>query len=62
MMMDIVYHPPMIHFLQLAKQAACVYIPGYEMYIQQALLQIKSWFNPSDEQLNMIEQMMEAYY
>ncbi len=43
--MDIVYQPIHTSFLKIAAQANCICIPGYEMYINQALLQIQRWFD-----------------
>jgi 3-dehydroquinate dehydratase / shikimate dehydrogenase len=60
--MDIVYHPINTPFLQYAKQSHCIIIPGYEMYIQQALLQIAYWFNPDPKQMKKIEEKMQQYF
>lgn len=60
--MDIVYQPIHTPFLKLAKQAGCICIPGYEMYIEQALLQIQHWFAPTNAQRNQIHQMMEMHF
>lgn len=60
--MDIVYQPIDTILLKIAREAQCLCIPGYEMYIHQALLQIKRWYNPNDEQLLVIEEMMEKYF
>ncbi|MBV8802202.1 MAG: type I 3-dehydroquinate dehydratase [Gammaproteobacteria bacterium] len=60
--MDIVYQPIETTFLKLAKQANAVYIFGYEMYIHQALLQIKQWFKPTDQQLHDIKNKMKQFF
>lgn len=60
--MDIVYHPVETTFLSSAKAAGCVCIPGFHMYIGQALLQIQHWFQPSDSLLQEIKKMMLRYF
>lgn len=49
--MDIVYNPVDTPFLQLAAAASCICVPGYEMYVEQALLQLKHWFNSQPDEL-----------
>lgn len=56
--MDIVYNPVNTPFLQLAKAAGCVCIPGYEMYVEQALLQLECWFGLSKDDLTEIRSQM----
>lgn len=60
--MDIVYNPIHTPFLQAAKQAHCTCILGYEMFINQALLQIIRWTHPSAEQLIDIKQRMQYFF
>jgi len=60
--MDIVYMPVKTPFLSLAQSADCFCIPGYKMYIYQALGQIKHWFQPADLQLAEIKSKMEQYF
>jgi 3-dehydroquinate dehydratase/shikimate dehydrogenase len=60
--MDIVYQPIETAFLKIARQANCICIPGYEMYIRQALLQIKHWFRADDEKLSAIKTMMQQFF
>lgn len=60
--MDIVYRPLETTFLQIAKAAGCVCIPGYEMYINQALLQLQYWFLANDEMLKKIRTLMRSYF
>lgn len=60
--MDIVYQPIRTSFLQIAQQANCVCVFGYEMFIYQALLQVKRWFNPTAKQLGEIKESMTCYF
>jgi 3-dehydroquinate dehydratase/shikimate dehydrogenase len=60
--MDIVYQPIQTLFLQIAKDANCTCIPGYEMYIRQALLQITHWFKPDNKQLIMLQNKMRHFF
>lgn len=60
--MDINYQPIHTHFLSIAKNAGCKILPGYEMYIHQAILQIQKWFQPSDEKAHEIENFMRSYF
>ena len=60
--MDSVYQPIHTLFLQIAKRANSICIPGYEMYINQALLQIQTWFDPSKKQLDDIKNNMREYF
>lgn len=60
--MDIVYQPQQTLFLQIAKNAKCVNVLGYNMYINQALLQIKRWFQPTANQLLAIKENMQQYF
>jgi 3-dehydroquinate dehydratase/shikimate dehydrogenase len=53
--MDIVYNPIHTPFLQLAKRANCTCIFGYEMFINQAILQLIRWYNPNTQQLHDIK-------
>ncbi len=60
--MDIVYQPVETVFLKIARSAGCHCIPGYQMYIQQALLQIQRWFEPNEDQLLTIKAKMEDFF
>lgn len=60
--MDIVYQPIETMFLRIAKAAGCVCIPGFQMYINQALLQIQHWFQPQDAELQEIRVLMENFF
>lgn len=60
--MDIVYQPIETDFLKQAKKAKCKTIPGYEMYVNQALLQIQSWFEPNNIKIEEIKIMMINYF
>lgn len=60
--MDIVYQPVITGFLRIAKSANCICIPGYEMFIHQALLQIKKWFNVNNAELEKIKSQMYRYF
>jgi 3-dehydroquinate dehydratase/shikimate dehydrogenase len=60
--MDIVYSPIHTPFLQLAKFANCTCIFGYEMFINQAILQIRRWYNPNIQQLYDIKQRMKHFF
>lgn len=60
--MDIVYQPINTLFLQLARRADCQCIAGFEMYICQALLQLRQWFQVPDAELQYIKQMMYRYF
>lgn len=60
--MDIVYQPILTPFLKYAQTMGCRCVFGYEMYINQALLQIKLWFNPKTTQLNEINRFMNQYF
>ena len=60
--MDIVYRPRLTPFLQWTAQANYHCIPGYKMYISQALGQIQHWFNPSSSALTDIQQMMTLWF
>ncbi len=60
--MDIVYQPMDTLFLQAAQKAHCTCIYGYEIYISQALIQIKKWFNPNENQINEIKNRMKEYF
>lgn len=62
MAMDIVYQPLETYFLRIAKTAGCQCIPGFHMYIAQALLQIQRWFHPNDEALVAIKSLMKNYF
>ena len=42
--MDINYHQPHSRLKSLALAAGCTIVDGYEMYVEQALLQQKYWF------------------
>jgi 3-dehydroquinate dehydratase/shikimate dehydrogenase len=61
-MMDIVYRPSFTYFIKTAKAAGCRYIFGHDMYIYQALLQIKNWFDATEDQLNTIKSKMRYYF
>jgi 3-dehydroquinate dehydratase/shikimate dehydrogenase len=60
--MDIVYQPTHTSFLKMTQRAHCIGILGYEMYIHQALMQIKRWFQPNEKQLNTIKNKMNRYF
>ena len=60
--MDIVYAPIDTAFLKIAKQAGCVCIPGYQMYIGQGLLQEQYWFDVGSEQLLGVRDLMKNYF
>lgn len=60
--MDIVYELIQTPFLKAAKTVGCTLIFGYEIYINQALLQIKHWFSPTDSELNKIKNKMKTYF
>ena len=60
--MDIVYQPIETTFLRLVKAAGWRGIPGYEMFIAQALLQIQHWFQPEDQQLEKIKASMQSHF
>lgn len=60
--MDIIYQPINTSFLKMAQKAHCVCIFGYQMYIAQALMQIKHWFQPEVGQLEEIRNRMERYF
>ncbi|MCR9191310.1 MAG: shikimate dehydrogenase [Gammaproteobacteria bacterium] len=53
--MDVVYQPIETVLLRQAKQAQCHCVYGYDMYVFQALLQIKHWFQPQEEELEKIK-------
>jgi 3-dehydroquinate dehydratase / shikimate dehydrogenase len=60
--MDIVYNPIHTPFLKLAKLASCTCIFGYEMFINQAILQVIRWYSPSTQQLHDIKQSMQHFF
>lgn len=60
--MDIVYNPIHTPFLQLAKRAHCTCIFGYEMFINQAILQVMRWYNPNTQLLLDIKQRMQNFF
>ena len=60
--MDIVYQPIETAFLRIAAAAGCRCIPGFQMYIAQALLQIQHWFQPPDEMIIQIQTLMEKFF
>lgn len=60
--MDIVYQPVETIFLRLVKAVGWRSIPGYEMYIAQALLQIQHWFQPDDQQIQKIKALMQTHF
>jgi len=60
--MDIVYQPVETTFLRAAKAAGCVCIPGFKMYIAQALLQIQHWFQPEATALREIKLLMQEFF
>ncbi len=53
--MDIIYQPAQTEFIRKAKKAGCVIIPGYDMYIEQALMQLQRWFNLAPSTLTQIK-------
>ncbi|MBP6918661.1 MAG: shikimate dehydrogenase [Legionellaceae bacterium] len=61
--MDIVYQPLLeTTFLLAAKAAGCVCIPGFKMYIAQALLQIQHWFQPEATVIQEIKLLMQKIF
>lgn len=60
--MDIVYNPINTPFLKLAKLAKCSCIFGYEMFVNQAILQVVRWYNPNKQRLLEIKQRMENFF
>lgn len=45
--MDITNRPIMTPFLTAAKEKKCKIVPGYEMFVEQAVYQFKIWFKES---------------
>ncbi len=60
--MDIVYQPIETTFLRLMRQANCVEIPGFYMFVHQALRQIEHWFQPKVDLLKQIKDMMIEFF
>lgn len=60
--MDIVYSSLNTAFLCIAQCAGCICIFGYEMYIEQALMQIARWFQPNEENLKIVGNRMHQYF
>jgi 3-dehydroquinate dehydratase/shikimate dehydrogenase len=60
--MDIVYSPIKTIFLKKAEKSGCICIPGYHMYVQQALLQLETWFPLHADKRNHIQHVMERYF
>lgn len=60
--MDIVYNPIHTPFLNVAKLANCTCILGYEMYINQAIMQVMRWCHPSTQALHDIKQSMQHFF
>lgn len=60
--MDCVYQPIETDFLLPAKNFFCTPIPGYEMFINQAILQLKQWFIDTHKNSLSIEKMMRKYF
>lgn len=60
--MDIVYPQKNTAFLQHAQQFGCTCLMGYEMYIEQAAMQIQHWFQPEADKLQTIKEMMIRYF
>lgn len=60
--MDIVYQPIDTFFLSVAKGVGCECVPGFQMYVAQAVLQVQQWFQPTDSELQNITQWMRAYF
>ena len=60
--MDIVYQPIETTFLRTAKKANCVCLPGFYMYMAQALLQIHYWFQPASQAIAEIRHFMQRYF
>lgn len=56
--MDIVYVPKYTPFLQKARQKNCRLVFGYEMFMNQALEQLRIWF-PSEMDLEQAEKIIE---
>ncbi|OGT47489.1 MAG: shikimate dehydrogenase [Gammaproteobacteria bacterium RIFCSPHIGHO2_12_FULL_41_15] len=59
--MDVVYQPIHTSFLTIAKNTKSVCIPGYKMFIHQALLQIKRWFHPKEAQCYQLKHIMQQW-
>lgn len=61
--MDIVYQPVMTDFLRAASKKDCLCIPGYQMYVYQAIAQLKLWFPTSVKQhLQDLEQLFLTFF
>ncbi len=60
--MDIVYQPIETAFLRLAKVAGWYCIPGFTMFIAQALLQLHHWFQPEAAQIQEIHALMQQFF
>lgn len=60
--MDIVYQPSDTPFTLIAKTAGATIIPGYLMFIHQALLQIQTWFSPDEHHCKQVHIMMHDYF
>lgn len=60
--MDIVYQPMETFFLSVAQGVGCECVPGFQMYVAQAVLQVQQWFQPKDSELQNIAQLMRAYF
>lgn len=58
--MDIRVRPKETLFLQEAKKRGCTLVYGYEMFIKQAALQFKTWFNDID--IGKAEQLLMNGY
>jgi 3-dehydroquinate dehydratase/shikimate dehydrogenase len=62
LVMDCVYQPLETTFLRLLKKAHCLTIPGFQMFVGQALLQIEHWFQPEPRLLQQIKLQMEQFF
>lgn len=60
--MDCVYNPVMTEFLLKAKAASCHVIPGYEMFVNQAVGQVRCWFKPDAEKIKQVEELMTEFF
>lgn len=60
--MDIVYQPIETEFLRTAKVAGCPCIPGFQMFIAQAVLQIRHWFQPNELELQTLKTRMFHFF
>ena len=60
--MDIVYQPIYTAFLLKAKEANCICVPGFKMYVNQAVLQIERWFAMDEKQRDGVRALLNDYF